>query len=321
MAINSVLQTDTITVFGPPESIEVSLDIGPQGDRGSLIFSGGEDPNGLTTSQFTSTYGESPNYRDMFLRTEPGVNYGTFYSYTSVPGGDQWNSVLNIIDVVDLFFDLNTDFILSASAGGTGVDNGLNTLTFTGDISFAGNNDVTFNTSGVTNITLPMSGSVAVWQDKLSKFASTTSSELAGVISDETGTGLLVFNTNPNILSSLTTSSTTFNLLNASATTINFGGAATDIQIGSPTGTTNVNNNLEVTGTTTFDNDLLTNDATINIFNTNATSINFGGNAMAIEIGSATGTTSINHNLAVDGNITGNLIVYILSFRVGVPTF
>lgn len=38
---------------------------------------------------------------------------------------------------------------------------------------------------------------VAVTTGKLDQFASTTSSELAGVISDETGSGLLVFNTSP----------------------------------------------------------------------------------------------------------------------------
>ena len=47
-------------------------------------------------------------------------------------------------------------------------------------------------------ITLPDStGTVALTGDKLSAFASTSSSELAGVISDETGTGALVFANTP----------------------------------------------------------------------------------------------------------------------------
>ena len=50
-------------------------------------------------------------------------------------------------------------------------------------------------------ITFPDStGTVALTGNKLSAFASTTSSELAGVISDETGTGALVFANTPTLV-------------------------------------------------------------------------------------------------------------------------
>jgi hypothetical protein len=49
-------------------------------------------------------------------------------------------------------------------------------------------------------ITLPdATGTVALTNNKLDVFAATSSAELAGVISDETGTGALVFGTNPTI--------------------------------------------------------------------------------------------------------------------------
>ncbi len=54
--------------------------------------------------------------------------------------------------------------------------------------------------------------------------------------------------TSPSIGTSLVTASTSFDLLNATATTINFGGAATVISIGAVTGTTTINDNLVVTG-------------------------------------------------------------------------
>jgi hypothetical protein len=47
----------------------------------------------------------------------------------------------------------------------------------------------------------------------------------------------------------ITTSATTFNLVNATATTVNFAGAATTLNLGASTGTTTVNNNLSVKGT------------------------------------------------------------------------
>lgn len=93
--------------------------------------------------------------------------------------------------------------------------------------------------------------SVAKTTDKLSVFAATTSAELAGVISDETGSGSLVFGTSPAITTSLTTASTSFNLLNTTATTVNFAGAATALNIGNISGTVTVAGNLVVNGTTT----------------------------------------------------------------------
>ena len=49
----------------------------------------------------------------------------------------------------------------------------------------------------------------------------------------------------------ITTSQTTFNLLDTTATTLNIGGASTTISLGAGSGTTTVNNNLAVSGTLT----------------------------------------------------------------------
>jgi hypothetical protein len=55
--------------------------------------------------------------------------------------------------------------------------------------------------SGNQTITFPdATGTVALTANKLSVFAPTSSSELAGVINDETGTGLLVFNNTPTLI-------------------------------------------------------------------------------------------------------------------------
>jgi hypothetical protein len=92
---------------------------------------------------------------------------------------------------------------------------------------------------------------VAKTTDKLSVFAATTSAELAGVISDETGSGVLVFGTSPAITTSLTTGSSSFDLINTTATTVNFAGAATTLNIGNASGTVTIAGNLTVEGTTT----------------------------------------------------------------------
>lgn len=57
--------------------------------------------------------------------------------------------------------------------------------------------------------------------------------------------------TSPSITTSLTTSSSSFDLVNTTATTVNFAGAGTAVGIGASTGNTTVNNNLIVTGNLT----------------------------------------------------------------------
>ena len=109
----------------------------------------------------------------------------------------------------------------------------------------------------------------------------------------------------------ITTSATSFNLLNTTATTLNIGGAATAIAIGATTGTTNVKNNLDVDGTLNVDgNSITTTAGTVSIANSNTTTLNIGGAATAIAIGATTGTTNVKNNLDVDGtlNVDGGTI-------------
>lgn len=90
----------------------------------------------------------------------------------------------------------------------------------TGAISFA---NYAASVNGLTGAIV----GVGFTSGKLSQFASTLSSELAGIISDETGSGVLVFGTSPSITTSLNTVSTSFNLLTTNATTLSIGSAAT----------------------------------------------------------------------------------------------
>lgn len=130
----------------------------------------------------------------------------------------------------------------------------------------------------------------ATTANSLSQFASTTSAQLATLISDETGSGVLVFGTSPAITTSLTTPSTSFDLINTTATTVNFAKAATTLSIGASTGTTTVNNGLVVTG------DLTVNGTTTTV---NATTITVDDKN--IELGSVASPTDVT---AEGGGIT-----------------
>jgi uncharacterized protein YdeI (BOF family) len=59
--------------------------------------------------------------------------------------------------------------------------------------------------STVNGSTIPSAVTLASTSNKLSDFSSTTSAELAGVVSDETGSGALVFNSSPTIVTPILT--------------------------------------------------------------------------------------------------------------------
>ena len=107
----------------------------------------------------------------------------------------------------------------------------------------------------------------------------------------------------------ITTNQTSFNLLNATATTVNFAGAGTAVSIGAATGTTTINNaNTVVTGDLAVNGgDLTTTQTTFNLLNDTATTINIGGAATAISVGAAnTSTVTFNNDVVITGDLTVN---------------
>ena len=89
-------------------------------------------------------------------------------------------------------------------------------------------------------------GNVAYTADTLAVFNSTTSDQLRGLISNTTGTGKLVFQDDPIILTGLTTTSAALTIFNTSASSVTLFGAATGITIGNTSGTTTLNHSLQV---------------------------------------------------------------------------
>lgn len=94
----------------------------------------------------------------------------------------------------------------------------------------------------------------------------------------------------------LTTSQTTFNLLNATATSVNAFGDGTNIVIGAASGITTIRNaSVDLDGDLNVDGgDITTNlTGTFNLLNTNATRVDAFGAATDINIGAATGKLTI----------------------------
>jgi hypothetical protein len=117
---------------------------------------------------------------------------------------------------------------------------------------------------GASNtLTIRLANDISGFGTGVATFLATPSSaNLASAITDETGSGALVFGTSPSITTSITTASTSFDLLNTTATTVNFAGAATAVSIGAVTSTVTINDDLVITG------DLIVNGTTTTINST-----------------------------------------------------
>ncbi len=77
------------------------------------------------------------------------------------------------------------------------------TLTIADGKVLTASNTLTFTGTDSSSVAFGAGGTVAYTGNKLSVFAATTSAELAGVISDETGSGALMFATSPTITTAL----------------------------------------------------------------------------------------------------------------------
>ena len=93
MAISPVLGTDQITVLGPPSTIELQVDLGATGERGSIIYSAAGAP---TLSGSAAFINETPKTGDVFIDTSSTTNL-VFYQYQAVPGNpNQWTQIVDL---------------------------------------------------------------------------------------------------------------------------------------------------------------------------------------------------------------------------------
>lgn len=104
-----LLSNDDLTVFGGPETISLDLDIGPQGDRGSIIVGSNGDPRDASVNadlQLQPRYRETLppfalpngiNALDIAIDYNPASStYKTVFQRVATPSGTQWTELFSL---------------------------------------------------------------------------------------------------------------------------------------------------------------------------------------------------------------------------------
>lgn len=94
MPVEVLVNTDDITVLGPPPVVNVQLDIGATGIRGSKVFVGTGTPNSLTTDG--TIFGQTLYLNDLYINNAPTEDYSYMYQYISSLGTNTWVPILKI---------------------------------------------------------------------------------------------------------------------------------------------------------------------------------------------------------------------------------
>lgn len=129
-----LLSNDDVTVLGPPNTVEVLVDIGPTGTRGSQVFAGIGDPNVIEI-------GQTPILNDLYINASPGENYGYMYQYVSSPGGNTWIQLLSVNPTI-----YSKNHLATFSSGSVDIDIPINQIiTITGTPLSADNFSVQYS--------------------------------------------------------------------------------------------------------------------------------------------------------------------------------
>jgi len=104
-----LLSNEDLTVFGGPVEISLDLDIGPQGDRGSIIVGSNGDPRDASVNAALSL---QPRYRETLppYALPTGINaldiaidynpasttYKTVFQRVATPTGTQWTELFSL---------------------------------------------------------------------------------------------------------------------------------------------------------------------------------------------------------------------------------
>jgi hypothetical protein len=167
--VNVILSSDEVTVLGGPTRLDVDLNIGASGTRGSIIFNGFGNPNNLQLDRDFPTF---PLVFDIFIDSDPASdNYLQAYQYVNQDGQTSWviifkltQDVYRINKVVEF---LNGEGNVLINLTELGIENVafesyLDSFAFFNVSATISNIDVTSSNNNASSATAPAALSVVV---------------------------------------------------------------------------------------------------------------------------------------------------------------
>ena len=92
-----LLSNEGLTVFGGPESISLDLDIGPQGDRGSIILASNGNPQDANVHADLMNMPEGIEALDLAIDVnEYSDTYKTVFQRIATTSGTQWTKMISL---------------------------------------------------------------------------------------------------------------------------------------------------------------------------------------------------------------------------------
>lgn len=92
-----VLTTEDLIVLGGPETVNVEIDYGSKGDRGSLVFVGNQKPLD-DPEDFEDLIGTAPSIFDLYINLlTTDDEYLMIYQYIDSLGSKQWQPLTKLI--------------------------------------------------------------------------------------------------------------------------------------------------------------------------------------------------------------------------------
>ena len=166
--VEAVVLDPQLTIYGPPQSVSVQVDIGPTGTRGSKQFIGSTVPS-------SATIPETPILNDMYL----DVSTSYLYQYINDAGTNKWSYVGKFAP-----FTYNTVSTKTFTSGSASFSFDINTMfgIATTNKDFIISHNIIGTTSVISSvITQPtLSGSTVSFSIKAQSFDGTTWSNLTG---------------------------------------------------------------------------------------------------------------------------------------------
>jgi len=91
-----VVSSDSVTVAGFASVVDLSVDVGARGTRGSILFSGSGVPPAVPPGN-DEIFNGINQFRvgDLYINTAPG-SYGDVYQYRDETGGAAWSKIMNM---------------------------------------------------------------------------------------------------------------------------------------------------------------------------------------------------------------------------------